>query len=119
MDELLSTRQLTMADVTEMLSRSKAWGQHASPSAERDERGGATASVPRRIPRLLVHGHVAAVYAHERRGPPEIERFVQAVAGARLSVREIELLAHGFFRGTPALRQAIDQGRWKWTLDQM
>ena len=51
--------------------------------------------------------------------PQDIERFVQAVAGAKLSVREIELLAHGYFRGTPSLRQAIDQGHWKWTLDQM
>jgi len=49
----------------------------------------------------------------------EIERFVQAVAGTKLSVREIELLAHGYFRGTPSLREAIDQGNWKWTLDQM
>jgi hypothetical protein len=51
--------------------------------------------------------------------PKEIERFMQAVAGAKLSVREIELLAHGYFRGTPSLRQAIDQGNWKWTLQQM
>jgi hypothetical protein len=52
-------------------------------------------------------------------GPREIERFVQALAGAKLSVREIDLLAHGYFRGPSALREAIDQGRWKWTLDQM
>jgi hypothetical protein len=51
--------------------------------------------------------------------PQEIERFMRAVAGAKLSVREIELLAHGYFRGTASLRQAIDQGHWKWTLDQM
>jgi hypothetical protein len=49
----------------------------------------------------------------------EIGRFVQAVAGAKLSVREIELLAHGYFRGTPSLREAIEQGKWKWTLGQM
>jgi hypothetical protein len=29
------------------------------------------------------------------------------------------LLAQGYFRGTPALRQAVDEGRWKWTLDEM
>jgi hypothetical protein len=52
-------------------------------------------------------------------GPEESERFVQAVAGAKLSVREIELLAHGYFRGAPSLRRAVDEGRWKWTLDQM
>jgi hypothetical protein len=49
----------------------------------------------------------------------EIERFVEATAGQRLSVREIELLAHGYFRGPASLRQAIDQGNWKWSLEQM
>jgi hypothetical protein len=52
-------------------------------------------------------------------GQQEIERFVQAVAGQKLSVREIELLAHSYFRGTPSLREAIDQGNWKWSLEQM
>jgi len=52
-------------------------------------------------------------------GQQEIERFVQAVAGGELSVRELELLAHGFFRGTAALREAIDQCNWKWSLEQM
>jgi hypothetical protein len=52
-------------------------------------------------------------------GQDEIERFVQVVAGQRLSVREIELLAHGYFRGPASLRQAIDQGNWKWSLEQM
>ena len=45
--------------------------------------------------------------------------FVQAVAGQQLSVREIELLAHGYFRGPASLREAIDQGNWKWSLQQM
>ena len=36
--------------------------------------------------------------------PQEVERFVQALAGAKLSFREIDLLAHEYFRGTPALR---------------
>jgi hypothetical protein len=30
-------------------------------------------------------------------GQKEIEQFVQAVAGGKLSVRELELLAHGYF----------------------
>jgi hypothetical protein len=52
-------------------------------------------------------------------GQKEMEQFIQAVAGQRLSVREIELLAHGYFRGPASLRQAIDQGNWKWSLEQM
>jgi hypothetical protein len=49
----------------------------------------------------------------------EIERFVKAVAGQRLSVREIELLAHGYFRGPASLREAIDSGKLGWSLEQM
>ena len=52
-------------------------------------------------------------------GRQEIEGFVQAVAGRKLSVRELELLADGYFRGTAPLREAIDQGNWKWSLEQM
>jgi hypothetical protein len=49
----------------------------------------------------------------------EIEQFVKAVSGQRLSVRDIELLAHAYFRGPGSLRQAIDAGKLTWSLDQM
>ena len=49
----------------------------------------------------------------------EIERFVKAVAGKRLSVRDIELLADGYFRGPAALREAIESGKLGWSLEQM
>jgi hypothetical protein len=51
--------------------------------------------------------------------PDDVERFIRAVAGQQLSLREIELLAHGYFRGPASLRQAVDQGKWKWSLEQM
>jgi hypothetical protein len=49
----------------------------------------------------------------------EVERFVQLVAGKRLSVRDIELLADGYFRGPDSLRAAIAEGKLNWSLDQM
>jgi hypothetical protein len=52
-------------------------------------------------------------------GQQEIEGFVQAVADQKLSVREIELLSHGYFRGPDSLRREIDQGNWKWSLTQL
>ncbi len=42
-----------------------------------------------------------------------------AAAGKRLSVREIELLAHGYFRGPASLREAIDGGKLAWSLERM
>ena len=117
--ELLSTHEMTLGDVAEMLSRSKAWVSM---------RRNLLTEMSDAIQQILFRG-AFPVYSYMVTLRPfmringveakEIERFVQAVAGAKLSVREIELLAHGYFRGTPSLRQAIDQGNWKWTLQQM
>ena len=40
----------------------------------------------------------------------EVEEFVVAVSGKSLSVREIEQLAHGFFRGPDSFRTEILKG---------
>jgi ParB/RepB/Spo0J family partition protein len=118
-DELLSVHAMTLADVAELLSRSKAWVsmrrnllQAMSPAIQRMLFRGA----------FPIYSYMATLRPFMRMNgvdPQDIDRFVQAVAGTKLSVREIELLAHGYFRGTASLRQAIDQGHWKWTLDQM
>ncbi|MCI0623613.1 MAG: hypothetical protein L0387_18460 [Acidobacteria bacterium] len=42
--------------------------------------------------------------------PKEIEQFVVAVSGKKLSVRDIEQLAHGCFRGPASFRQEVFQG---------
>jgi hypothetical protein len=117
--ELLSTHQLTVADVAEMLSRSKAW-----VSTRRNLLSGMSVAIQQILFRgaFPVYSYMVTLRPLMRVNgvaPQEIERFVQALAGAKLSVREIELLAHGYFRGPSSLRQAIDQGHWKWTLDQM
>ena len=118
-DELLSTHSMTIADVAGLLSRSKAWVS--------TRRNLLTAMSPA-IQKILFHG-AFPVYSYMVTLRPfmrmngvaqaDIERFMQAVAGQRLSIREIDLLAHGYFRGTASLREAIDQGNWKWTLQQM
>lgn len=117
--ELLSTHEMTLADVAEMLSRSKAWVS---------TRRNLLAEMSVAIQQILFRG-AFPVYSYMVTLRPfmrmngidarEVEGFMRAVAGAKLSVREIELLAHGYFRGPASLREAIDQGNWKWTLDQM
>ena len=118
-DELLNTQEMTLADVAELLSRSKAWVstrrnllQAMSPAIQQILFRGA----------FPVYSYMVTLRPFMRMNgvdPKDIDSFVQAVAGTKLSVREIALLAHGYFRGTASLRQAIDQGHWKWTLDQM
>jgi hypothetical protein len=42
--------------------------------------------------------------------PDQIEQFVLALSGKKLSVRDIEQLAHGFFRGPESFRQEVLKG---------
>ncbi len=117
--ELLSMHDMSMADVAETLSRSKGWVSM---------RRGLLQEMSQAVQEILFRG-AFPVYSYmvtlrpfmriNGVGQAEIQRFVQAVAGQRLSVREIELLAHGYFRGPGSLREAIDQGNWKWSLEQM
>ena len=117
--ELLTMHEMSIADVAETLPRSKAWVstrrsllKEISPAVQDILFRGA----------FPVYSYMATLRPFMRMNgvaPKEIERFMRAVAGTKLSVREIELLAHGYFRGTASLRQAIDHGNWKWTLDQM
>jgi hypothetical protein len=117
--ELLSLHDLSMADVAELLSRSKGWVSM---------RRGLLQAMSQGVQEILFRG-AFPVYSYmvtlrpfmrmNEVGPQEIEGFMQAIAGQKLSVREIELLAHGYFRGPASLREAIDQGNWKWSLQQM
>jgi ParB/RepB/Spo0J family partition protein len=117
--ELLSRHDMSVADVAQTLSRSKAWVsmrrsllKEMSPAVQQILFRGC----------FPVYSYMVTLRPFMRIngvGPDEIERFMQAVAGHRLSVRQIERLAHGYFRGPASLQKAIDQGNWKWSLEQM
>jgi hypothetical protein len=117
--ELLTVHGLSPAEVAELLARSKAWVSM---------RRGLLAEMSPLVQAALFAGRFP-VYAYMSTlrpfmrmngvGPDDVQRFVQAVAGQQLSLREIELLAQGYFRGPRALRDAVDQGRWKWSLAQL
>ena len=117
--ELLTVHDMSIADVAETLSRSKGWVSM---------RHSLLKEMSAAVQEILFRGAFPVYsYMYTLRpfmrmngvGSDEIQRFVQAVTGGRLSVRDIELLAHGYFRGPAALRQEIDHGNWKWSLKQM
>ncbi len=117
--ELLTVQAMNAAEVAETLGRSKSWVSM---------RRNLLREMSEEVQRILFRGAFPVYsYMYTLRpfmrmnsvGKQEIERFVQATAGKRLSVREIEMLAQGYFRGPDALREAIDQGKWSWSLAQM
>ena len=117
--DLVSIHGMNVAEVAQTLSRSKAWVSmrrrlldEMSPIIREILFRGA----------FPVYSYMYTIRPFMRMNTPrrqEIERFVQAVAGQRLSVRDIELLAQGYFHGPASLRQAIEGNQLGWSLDQL
>jgi hypothetical protein len=49
----------------------------------------------------------------------DLDEFVRAVSGKNLSVRNIEWLAHGYFKGRDEFRSQIRSGNISWGLDRL
>lgn len=118
LDEL-KARGLSLAEMAEALGRSKAWVS---------VRLGLLASMS---PLVLQHVFAGGlpVYSWIHTLAPfrrlngvtvgQVDEFVAAVSGRGLSVRQIEQLAHGYFRGPDTFRQELRSGHLTLLLQQM
>lgn len=109
-DELRSLQKLSVAEIAELLSRSKAWVSM---------RVGLIGEMTDKIRRKLFNGAFPVYpYMYTLRqfmrmnavSKHEVEEFVMALSGKNLSMREIEQLAHGYFRGPDSFREQIRVG---------
>jgi hypothetical protein len=118
-DELHATRNLSVAQIAQELSRSKSWVSM---------RLGLIAEMSATIRAKLFSGAFPVYpYMYTLRQfmrmngvkLEQVEQFVTAVSSHGLSVREIEQLAHGFFRGPDSFRQEILKGNLALPLQQL
>jgi hypothetical protein len=117
--ELKNTRQMSVAQIALELSRSKSWvSMRLGLMAEM--------SVPVRRQLFAgafpVYSYMYALRQFMRMNgvkPAQIEEFVLAVSGKGLSVREVEQLAHGCFRGPESFRREILKGNLALPLERM
>jgi hypothetical protein len=117
--DLVSIHGMNVAEVAQTLSRSKGWVsmrrrllEEMSPAIREILFRGA----------FPVYSYMYTLRPFMRMNTPrrqETEQFVRAVAGQRLSVRDIDLLAQAYFRGPASLREAIGGGKLGWSLDQL
>jgi len=110
LDELYATGCLSVAEIAKELSRSKSWVSM---------RLGLISQMSAAIRAKLFSGAFPVYsYMYTLRqfmrmngvSDEDVEQFVAALSGKGLSVREIEQLAHGYFRGPDSLRQEILNG---------
>jgi hypothetical protein len=118
-EELRKLHKMGVAEIAEQLSRSKSWvsmrlgliGEMSEKVREKIFSG----SFP-------IYPYMYTLRQFMRMNgvkKQEIEDFVVAVSGHKLSVRDIEQLAHGYFRGPASFREAIQQGHMGLPLQQM
>jgi hypothetical protein len=116
-EELKSERGMGIAEIAEQLSRSKAWVTvrldlvaQLSPPVREALFAGA----------FPVYCYLYSLRPFRRLNPAkEIEQFVAALRGKKLSVREIEGLAQGFFRGPASFRAEVLKGNLSLALQQL
>jgi hypothetical protein len=117
LDELKGTGGLSVAEIAQQVGRSPAWVSL---------RLGVLAGLSPTVRAALFDG-AFPVYSYlytlrpfrRLNGATAIDEFVTALCGKKLSARQIEQLAHGFFRGPESLRAQIRQGHLALPLQQL
>jgi ParB-like chromosome segregation protein Spo0J len=118
-DELQTVHGMTLGSIADLLQKSKAWVSL---------RSGILGEMSDYVAKRVFNGDFPVYsYMYTLRkfirintiSKKEIDEFVKLVAGKGLSIREIELLANGFFKGSDNLRQQIKEGNIPWGLDQL
>lgn len=119
LDELKNVRRLTLAEIAAELSRSKAWvSLRLSLMSEMSE-GVREKLFSGAFPVYAYLYHLRPFMRMNGVTREQIAQFVEALSGHKLSVREIEQLAHGFFRGPESFRQEILSGNLALPLERM
>jgi hypothetical protein len=116
-DELASERGMSVAEIAEQLSRSKAWVSlrlglvaQLSPTLREALFTGA----------FPVYSYLYSLRPFRRlKSADDIDQFVAALRGKKLSVREIEGLAQLFFRGPESFRAEVLKGNLSLALQQI
>ncbi len=108
--ELKQGHQMSTADIAWLLEKSKAWVS---------VRSGITNEMSRFVMDKIFCGQFSA-YAYmyilrpfiriNRVKQQEIDEFVGLAAGHKLSIRDIELLANGYFKGSDQFREQLRKG---------
>jgi hypothetical protein len=119
MDELKSVHQMSVAEIAGLVDKSKGWV---------GMRVGLIGQMSPLVMGKIFDGKFP-VYAYMYTLRPfirmngvnkkEIDEFVGSVAGKKLSIRDIEILAHGYFKGGDELRKQIKDGDIVWALSRL
>lgn len=118
-DQLKTVQQMSVSEIASQLEKSKAWVS---------VRLGIMKEMGDFVLGQILNGKFPT-YAYmyilkpfiriNKNKKEEIDEFVRCTSGKNLSIRDIETLAHGYFKGSEAFRVQIKEGNILWGLEQI
>jgi hypothetical protein len=118
-DELKTNHRMSASEIARLLEKSKAWVS---------VRAGITNEMSKCVAENIFGGKFPVYsFMYTLRQfmrinsvkKEEIDDFVKSVAGKGLSIRDIETLANGYFKGGEDIRQQIRNGNIRWGLSRL
>jgi predicted transcriptional regulator len=119
LDDLRRVHQLSIAEIAEVVSRSKSWVSMRLGLLEQMDESVREKLLAGAFPVYSYMYTLRPLMRMNRHTKKEVEDFVAALSGKRLSVREISQLAHGYFGGPEWFRQEIHSGHFGLALDHL
>ena len=118
-DELMTTHNMSNWEIASLLEKSKSWVSMRSGII-----GEMSVFVRNKIfdGKFPVYSYMYTLRQFIRMNcitKKDVDEFVNLVSGKHLSIRDIELLAHGFFKGSEEFRQQIKSGNISWGLSRL
>jgi hypothetical protein len=118
-DELSTVHKMSVSQIAGLLEKSKGWvgmrlgliGQ-MSPAIMAKVFGG----------QFPVYSYMYTIRSFIRMNAvskQDVDLFVKSVAGKGLSIRDIEILANGYFKGGEGIRRQIRDGNIRWGLSRL
>jgi len=115
-DELHGTYGLSISEMAHRLGKSTAWVSVRLGLLSRLSLEAKTQIFAGRFP---VRSYMYSLRKFTRVNKKEVDNFIQNVSGKSLSIRDIDILAKEYFKGSPLLKAQIQQGNLDWTLQQL
>jgi hypothetical protein len=118
-DELKSVHKMSVSQIAKHLERSKGWvgmrvgliGQMSQAVMDNILSG-----------KFPVYSYMYTIRTFMRMNgikKKQVDEFVSCVSGKGLSIRDIEILANGYFKGGEDIRQQIKKGNLPWALSRL
>ncbi len=117
-EELRNVHQMSVTEIAGHLERSKSWVSVRIGVIGEMSEGVRAKIFSGNFPVYSYMYTVRQFMRINRVNKEEVSEFIEAVSGKKLSVRQIEHLAHGYFKGSDEFREQIRDGNITWVLER-